>query len=100
MQCLGLSHRPTFLYDYLKPAIQTGFVAMTESDSVGSPTQKYRLTEKGYPEREGEQQPNGGDDDARLYQCRGGTLDDIDAASVPLSCRNGHHRREAGRLRQ
>ncbi len=47
MQCLGLSHRPTFLYDYLKPAIQAGFVQMTQPDSPKSPTQKYRLTEKG-----------------------------------------------------
>lgn len=47
MQCLGLSHRPTFLYDYLKPAIQAGFVQMTQPDSPKSPTQKYRLTEMG-----------------------------------------------------
>jgi len=47
MQCLGLSHRPTFLYDYLRPAIQAGFVQMTQPDSPKSPTQKYRLTEKG-----------------------------------------------------
>jgi predicted HTH transcriptional regulator len=47
MQCLGLSHRPTFLYDYLKPAIQAGFVQMTQPESPKSPTQKYRLTEKG-----------------------------------------------------
>ncbi len=47
MQCLGLSHRPTFLYDYLKPAIQAGFVEMTQPDSPKSPTQKYRLTAKG-----------------------------------------------------
>ena len=47
MQCLGLSHRPTFLYDYLRPAIQAGFVQMTQPDSPKSPTQKYRQTEKG-----------------------------------------------------
>ncbi len=47
MQCLDLSHRPTFLYDYLKPAIQAGLVEMTQPDSPKSPTQKYRLTEKG-----------------------------------------------------
>ncbi|MCT8337474.1 AAA family ATPase [Methanoculleus sp. Afa-1] len=47
MQCLGLSHRPTFLYDYLRPAIQARFVQMTQPDSPKSPTQKYRLTEKG-----------------------------------------------------
>ncbi len=47
MQCLGLNHRPTFLYDYLRPAIQAGFVQMTHPDSPRSPKQKYRLTEKG-----------------------------------------------------
>ncbi len=47
MRCLGLSHRPTFLYDYLRPAIQAEFVQMTQPDSPRSPTQKYRLTEKG-----------------------------------------------------
>lgn len=47
MQCLGLSHRPTFLYDYLKPAIQGDLVEMTQPDSPKSPTQKYRLTETG-----------------------------------------------------
>jgi len=47
MRCLGLSHRPTFLYDSLRPAIQTGFVEMTQPDSPRSPTQKYRLTERG-----------------------------------------------------
>lgn len=47
MQCLGLSHQPTFLYDYLRPAIQTGLVEMTQPDSPRSPTQKYRLIERG-----------------------------------------------------
>ena len=47
MQCLGLSHRPTFLHNYLKPAIQVGFVEMTRTDSPKSPTRKYRLTAKG-----------------------------------------------------
>ena len=47
MRYLGLNHRPTFMYDYLKPAIQTGFVEMTQPDSPKSPTQKYRLTVKG-----------------------------------------------------
>ena len=47
MQSLKLSHRPTLLYDYLKPAIEGGFVEMTQPDSPKSPTQKYRLTKKG-----------------------------------------------------
>jgi ATP-dependent DNA helicase RecG len=47
MQSLKLNHRPTLLYDYLKPAIDDGFVEMTQPDSPKSPTQKYRLTKKG-----------------------------------------------------
>ena len=47
MQLLQLKHRPTFLYDYLQPALGAGFVEMTQPDSPKSPTQKYRLTAKG-----------------------------------------------------
>jgi ATP-dependent DNA helicase RecG len=47
MQFLELRHRPTFLNDYLKPAMDGGFVEMTQPDSPKSPTQKYRLTKKG-----------------------------------------------------
>jgi DNA-binding HxlR family transcriptional regulator len=47
MQSLELRHRPTLLYDYLKPAMDGGFVEMTQPDSPKSPTQKYRLTKKG-----------------------------------------------------
>jgi DNA-binding PadR family transcriptional regulator len=47
MQALELSHRPTFLYDYLKPALNEGYVEMTQPDSPKSPTQKYRLSQKG-----------------------------------------------------
>ena len=47
MEVLGLNHRPTFVYDYLKPATDDGFVEMTQPDSPKSPTQKYRLTKKG-----------------------------------------------------
>ncbi|MBL7212304.1 MAG: helix-turn-helix transcriptional regulator [Desulfobacteraceae bacterium] len=47
MQSLGLRHRPTFLYDYLQPAMDAGFVEMTQPESPKSPTQKYRLTAKG-----------------------------------------------------
>ena len=47
MQSLGLRHRPTFLYDYLQPAMDAGLVEMTQPESPKSPTQKYRLTAKG-----------------------------------------------------
>jgi transcriptional regulator with XRE-family HTH domain len=47
MQILQLKHRPTFLYDYLQPALGAGLVEMTQPDSPRSPTQKYRLTAKG-----------------------------------------------------
>ncbi|MDO9540083.1 MAG: hypothetical protein Q7J09_08800 [Methanocalculus sp.] len=47
MKNLGLNHRPTFIYDYLKPAMSLGFAEMTEPDSPNSPKQKYRLTGKG-----------------------------------------------------
>jgi len=44
---LQLRHRPTFLYDYLQPALETGLVEMTQPASPKSPTQRYRLTKKG-----------------------------------------------------
>lgn len=47
MNVLCLKHRPYFLEKYLYPAIQLGFVEMTQPDSPKSPTQKYRLTGKG-----------------------------------------------------
>jgi len=47
MQCPGLSHRPTYPYEYLKPAIGVGSVQMTQPASPKSPAQKYCLTEKG-----------------------------------------------------
>ena len=47
MLCVQLRHRPTFIYEYLQPAIDVGFVEMTQPDSPKSPTQKYRLTELG-----------------------------------------------------
>jgi len=51
MQRLELQHRPTFLYDYLQPALKAGLVEMTQPDSPKSPSQKYRLTtnEKPFP---------------------------------------------------
>jgi ATP-dependent DNA helicase RecG len=47
MEKLNLKHRPTFLYDYLQPAMDMEFIEMTQPDSPKSPTQKYRLTAKG-----------------------------------------------------
>ena len=43
MSRLQLRHRPTFLYDYLQPALNAGLVEMTQPQSPKSPTQKYRL---------------------------------------------------------
>jgi predicted HTH transcriptional regulator len=44
MECLQLAHRPSFLANYLRPALDAGFVEMTQPDSPKSPTQKYRLS--------------------------------------------------------
>lgn len=42
MQRLGLSHRPTFTRNYLKPALAAGLVEMTAPAAPNSPAQKYR----------------------------------------------------------
>jgi Fic family protein len=42
MQRLGLSHRPTFTQNYLKPALQAGLIEMTDPASPRSPVQQYR----------------------------------------------------------
>ena len=47
MMALKLGGRRNFLEKYLSPAIALGLVEMTQPDSPRSPTQKYRLTEKG-----------------------------------------------------
>jgi predicted HTH transcriptional regulator len=44
MKFLELKHRPTFLYNYLKPALEQGFIEMTLPDKPNSSLQKYRLT--------------------------------------------------------
>jgi len=44
MQRLQLKHRPSFLENYLQPALQEFLVEMTQPDSPRSPTQQYRLT--------------------------------------------------------
>ena len=47
MARLNLSHRPTFRKNYLEPAFSAGFIERTQPESPRSPTQRYRLTEKG-----------------------------------------------------
>jgi len=47
MRSLGLSHRATFRKNYLDPALHGGWIERTQPDSPHSPTQRYRLTEKG-----------------------------------------------------
>jgi len=44
---LGLKGEDHFRNAYLKPAIEKGWVEMTQPDSPKSPTQKYRLTANG-----------------------------------------------------
>jgi len=41
---LGLSHRENFRANYLKPALDQGFVEMTIPDKPNSSQQKYHLT--------------------------------------------------------
>ena len=47
MMALKLGGRRNFLEKYLTPSIELGLVEMTQPDSPRSPTQKYRLTDKG-----------------------------------------------------
>ncbi len=44
---LGLKHRETFLNNYLKPLLRSGWIEMTIPDKPNSSKQKYRLTAKG-----------------------------------------------------
>ena len=44
---LNIKHRPTFLYNYLKPALERDLVEMTIPDKPRSSKQRYRLTSKG-----------------------------------------------------
>ena len=47
MSALCRKDRLSFKYTYLDPALQSGLIEMTQPVSLHSPTQKYRLTEKG-----------------------------------------------------
>jgi Fic family protein len=44
---VGLSHKPTFRANYLKPALAAGLIEMTDPESPKSPAQRYRLTGPG-----------------------------------------------------
>jgi Fic family protein len=47
MEEFGLSHRQTFRENYLKPALQSGFIEMTHPSKPQSRNQQYRLTARG-----------------------------------------------------
>ena len=47
MGCVGLKHRPTFLQNYLNPAIADGYICLLYPDKPRHPRQKYLLTVKG-----------------------------------------------------
>ena len=47
MEKIELKHRPTFIANYLTPAIQSGLVTPLYPDSPKHPRQKYLLTIKG-----------------------------------------------------
>jgi hypothetical protein len=44
---VGIKHQPSFLYNYLQPALALKLIEISEPDSPKSPKQKYRLTQKG-----------------------------------------------------
>jgi len=47
MSRLTLKHRPTFRKNYLRPALDAGWITMTQPNSPNSPTQRYGLTLEG-----------------------------------------------------
>lgn len=47
MEWLGLSHRRTLLYDYLRPALAAGWIEMTDPAHPRGSRQRYRLTSAG-----------------------------------------------------
>ena len=47
MVAMGLSHRPAFRKNYIRPAMSAGLVEMTRPESPTAKSQKYRLTARG-----------------------------------------------------
>jgi len=47
MSVLQLKHRPSFIYNYLTPAISMDLIAMEFPDNPNHKNQRYYLTEKG-----------------------------------------------------
>lgn len=47
MEMVGLKHRPTFLENYVTPAIEAGILKVLYPDKPNHPRQKYLLTAKG-----------------------------------------------------
>lgn len=47
MVAVGLKHRPTFVANYLNPAIEAAVVTMFYPDNPRHPGQRYLLTVKG-----------------------------------------------------
>lgn len=47
MSAVGLKHRPTFLENYLNPALHQGFISLLYPESPRHPRQKYLLTAQG-----------------------------------------------------
>jgi ATP-dependent DNA helicase RecG len=40
----GIKHRPTFIYNYIKPAMAVGFIEMSRPEKPNYKNQKYRLS--------------------------------------------------------
>lgn len=47
MAALGFVHRPSFRVHYLDPALAGCWIERTQPEAPRSPSQRYRLTEKG-----------------------------------------------------
>ena len=47
MSLLNLKHRPTFLYQYLQPALKLNVIEMTIPEKPKSSKQRYKLTALG-----------------------------------------------------
>lgn len=48
MSLIGLTHKPTFRKNYLRPALNSGLIEMTIPDKPNSRLQKYRVTAAGW----------------------------------------------------